>query len=86
MINLKICWITLKEKWMILYKKLKMIEISWLWLPLIITVILILLASILEENQDYGLFSILSVLSTVISIIIYVCFVIHFIYTHVKII
>lgn len=33
-----------------------MIEISWLWLPLIITIILLLLAKSFENKKEVGFF------------------------------
>lgn len=61
-----------------------MIEISWLWLPLIVTLILILLAEAFESKQDYGLFKIFSVVSLTISILIYLLSGIYWIVTHIK--
>jgi hypothetical protein len=62
-----------------------MIEISWLWLPLIITVIFAGL-SIIREIKGFEIFITLLVYSVIISTIIYVCYGIYWIATHVKIV
>lgn len=63
-----------------------MIEIHWLWLPFIITVFLIFLASILEDDDDeYGLFKFLAGIAFFISVIIYLITVIVWLSHHIKI-
>ncbi len=48
-----------------------MIEIYWLWLPLIVTLVLFILAFIFERDNDYGFFTILCGVVGVLSIFIY---------------
>lgn len=61
-----------------------MIEIHWLWIPLIITLFLIVLALIFERGYD-GVFTILAGMSGFISVIIYIIAGIWWLFTNIKI-
>lgn len=63
-----------------------MIEIHWLWIPLIVTIILIILTYLFEDPRvSAGVFSILASFSTLISAIIYIIAGIWWLFTHIKI-
>lgn len=61
-----------------------MIEIHWLWIPLIVTLFLIILALIFERDYD-GFFSILAAIVGFTSIVIYIIAGIWWLLTHIKI-
>jgi len=64
-----------------------MIEISWLWLPLIVTLLLGFLCRIFEEVKEVkelNLFIYLFGISFIMSLLIYICYGIYWIATHVK--
>ncbi len=62
-----------------------MIHIHWLWLPFIITVFLISLAYILEDDDEYGVFKFLAGIAILISIAIYLITGIVWLSHHIKI-
>lgn len=63
-----------------------MIEIHWLWIPAIVTVILIILTFIFEDPEiGEGVFSILASFSALISLIIYFIVIVLWLFTNVKI-
>ena len=62
-----------------------MIEIHWLWIPLIVTLFLIILALIFERDDD-GFFNILAGVVGFISMIIYIMAGVWWLFTHIKIV
>ena len=62
-----------------------LIQIHWLWLPFIITCILMFLKFIFEEDDEYGVFTFLAGLAALISAIIYLATGIIWLLHHIKI-
>lgn len=62
-----------------------MIEIHWLWMPAIVTLVGFLLTYIFEKDQDWGPFSLLTGLVGIISFFIYLIAGILWLFTHIKI-
>lgn len=62
-----------------------MIEIHWLWIPLIVTLILGVLGFLFERDQDFGFFKLLSGIAGLASLIIYIVVGLHWLFSHIKI-
>lgn len=62
-----------------------MIEIHWLWIPLIVALFLIILALIFKRGDD-ELFNILADIVVFISMIIYIMAGVWWLFTHIKIV
>lgn len=61
-----------------------MIEINWLWLPLIITLIFAALSGIFENNKNSFILDKITITSTKISTVIYIICGIYWIITNIK--